>query len=90
MASLWLDITNTVDEFPTTFADRLHELTANLGLTFDVARIEVNHDGPIIEFTGRPDALAILIRRYEDDPGLRAELRDRIHYVPPMAGSCES
>jgi hypothetical protein len=101
MASLKLDMTNHIEslawEFPDEptrqargFADYLFMLTEHLAITFDVDRMENTHEGPVIEFTGRPDALAILIRRYEDDPELRAELRDRITYVAPMPGSCES
>jgi hypothetical protein len=101
MASLKLDMTNHLEslawEFPNEsarqtrgFADYLFMLTEHLGILFDVDTMENTHEGPVIEFTGRPDALAILIRRYEEDPGLRAELRDRITYVAPMTGSCES
>lgn len=100
MASLKLDMVNIVDEIHENFsagiaqdralADRLHQLTAGLNITFDVDHMDVMHEGPVLEFTGRPADLAILIRRYEEDPGLRNELHDQIKYVDPMEGSCQS
>lgn len=99
MASLKLDLVNIVSEIHENFAaeyqeaalaDRLHQLTAGLGITFDVTNPDYTHEGLTLEFTGKPDALAILIRRYEEDPEMRAELRDRITYVKPMDGSCQS
>jgi hypothetical protein len=90
MASIKLDMTNDWAEGPRLFGEALHELTKNLPVTFDIDACHNESGEMLLEFTGAPDVLAILIRRFEDDPGLRAELRDRIHYVPPMPGSCES
>ncbi len=99
MASIKLDIVNIVDEIHENFTaehqakalgDRLCALTAGLSIRFDVDAGENTHEGLVLEFTGRPADLAILIRRYEEDPGLRAELHDQIVYVKPMDGSCQS
>lgn len=87
MASIKLDMTNAWADGPRLFGEYLHDLTAGLKVTFDVTQLDNTHEGPTLEFTGRPADLGVLIRRYESDPGLRKELHDQIKYVDPMPGS---
>lgn len=88
MASIKLDMINYLDDDGKLPAHVLIELTKNLPVTFDVTKPTNEQGGTYsLEFTGRPADLALLVRRYEEDPDMRKDLWEEIQYVAPMPGS---